>query len=102
MPCTRVLSVLLVVVLGGAVPASAAFTPAETTSLQHVFSAATDDLHAGMGELFPVIRATNSATRPSTAAGHCAAGGTGPRTHAGVPNIVSTTGSRCGSRAARA
>ena len=67
MPCTRVLFALLVVVLGGAVPASAAFTPAETTSLQHVFSAATDHLHAGMGELFPVIRATNSATRPSTA-----------------------------------
>jgi hypothetical protein len=72
MSCTRVLSVLLVsvllvVVLGGAVPASAAFTPAEATSVQRLFSAATDHLHAGMGDLVPVIRATNSGTRPSTA-----------------------------------
>ena len=67
MSCTRVLSVLLVVVLGGAVPASAAFTPDEITSMRRVFNAASDHLHAGMSELFPVIRATNSATRPRTA-----------------------------------
>lgn len=67
MPRTLVLSLLLVVVLGGAVPASAAFTPAETTSVWRVFAAATDHLHAGMGELFPVIRATHSGTRHSTA-----------------------------------
>ena len=67
MPFIRVLSVLLVVVLGGAAPAFAAFTPDETTSVRRVFNAATDQLHAAMGELFVVIRATNSATRPSTA-----------------------------------
>jgi hypothetical protein len=66
-PRIRVLSALLVVVLGSAVPASAAFTPAETTSVQRVFSAATDHLHAGMGDLLPVIRATNGSTRSSTA-----------------------------------
>jgi hypothetical protein len=66
-PCIRVLFALLVVVLGGAVPASAAFTPDETTSVRRVFSAATGQLNAAMGELFYVIRATNSATRPSTA-----------------------------------
>jgi hypothetical protein len=58
---------LLVVALGSALPASAAFTPDEITSVRRVFSAATDYLHAGMGELFPVIRATTGATRPSTA-----------------------------------
>jgi hypothetical protein len=63
----RVLSALLGVVLGSAVPASAAFTPEEITSVRRVFSAATDHLHSAMGELFPVIRATNGSTRSSTA-----------------------------------
>jgi hypothetical protein len=50
-----------------AAPAHAELTPAERTSVQRLFNAAADQLHAGMSELLIVIRTTTSPSRPRAA-----------------------------------